>query len=128
MEEWRPVDGYLGFYEVSNLGRVRSVDRIISAPDSHGNPGTRFFKGKMRRHSYKVKYLVITLSSYGKTKTHNVHVLVARAFLGSCPKGMEVCHINHNRHDPRLRNLKYDTRQSNALAREKRKRMEKREK
>jgi hypothetical protein len=62
-------------------------------------------------------YPTLKLSRNGIPKTHYVHILVARAFLGKRPKGMQVCHKDGNPANPKLSNLRYDTPTGNALDR-----------
>lgn len=105
-EEWRAVTGYEGFYEVSDLGRVRSLDRAVR---SRG--GFRLTRGcllKPQKHSRG--YAQVGLGR----RTALVHRLVLDAFRGPCPDGMEGCHNNGVRTDNRLDNLRYDTPVSNA--------------
>lgn len=109
-ETWRPVVGYEGAYEVSDLGRVRSLDRMVYAG-----------RGREREHVGRV-LSVHTGDKYSKVRlkldgdggtTWNVHTLVALAFLGPCPEGAEVCHENGDAHDNRPANLRYDTHSAN---------------
>lgn len=83
-EEWRPVKGYEEDYEVSNLGRVRSVDRYIKC--SHD--GAHLYKGRILRQENKYgnldddpNYKRVGLSHNGKVIRKSVHRLVAEAFL-----------------------------------------------
>lgn len=109
VEIWQPIPRHKG-YEASNLGRIRSLDRWLK----YKTGARRFYKGRILRqftppHGYKTTHL-------GSQHINNyVHVLVARAFLGPCPKGMEVCHNDGNKANPRLDNLRYDTKSGNAL-------------
>jgi hypothetical protein len=111
-EEWRPVVGQEGNYEVSILGRVRSIPRVIIMK----NGITRTVKGGIRNHRFGVHgYPMIFFSGHGRGKTNGgtVHVMVARAFLGRCPPGMEVRHGDSNKANPRLDNLSYSTHKDN---------------
>lgn len=93
-EEWRPVVDWEGKYEVSNLGRVRSVcnDRVKAlTPNGRG-------------------YLVTGL---GHGRIAYVHRLVLDAFVGPRPEGMVSCHNNGDRSDNRLANLRYGTSSEN---------------
>ena len=111
MEVWKAVVGYEGFYEVSNQGRVRSLDREVA----HWRGGTRWMKGRVRA-LVKMQargYLGVHLSREGYSKMHAVHKLVAEAFLGPCPEGMEVAHNDGDPRNPRLENLRYATRSDN---------------
>ena len=112
MEVWRPVVGYEGFYAVSSLGGVRSLERVITR--SNGTPQTI----RPRRLSSVVGgagYPVVTLWMHNKGRTRTVHSLVAEAFLGPCPEGMEVCHNDGNPTNPHKDNLRYDTHQNNLM-------------
>lgn len=107
-EEWRAVVGYEGLYEVSSLGRVRSLDRTV--PYSGGTP--RRVKGREIRCEPNANgYPRVSLSG---RKFKLIHVLVAEAFLGPKPELCEVRHLNGNRADPRLSNLAYGTQSENA--------------
>ena len=107
MEEWRNISGYEGLYQVSDQGRVRSMDRIVV-----GRHGLTFYKGRILKTG-RSKYLNVSLSIGCKVLCVNVHALVAKTFIGPCPPGMEVCHENSQRHDCRAKNLRYDTRPNN---------------
>lgn len=87
-EEWKAIAGYEGFYEVSNLGCVRSVDRVVE--HAHGR---RRCEGKVLfLRTNKLGYLQINLSKDGKYRTHLVHRLVAIAFIAN-PDGLPM--VNH---------------------------------
>lgn len=101
IERWLSVAGHEGVYEVSDMGRVRSLDRVLVT--SHGV--SRRLKGKMLSPTGG-EYLSVGLGSH----PIRVHKLVAEAFLGPRPAGQEVRHLNGNHHDCRLVNLSYGTR------------------
>lgn len=106
-EEWRPVVGYERQYEVSSLGRVRSLDRIVIG----SNGISQKWSGRILKSSAKPgRYLTVALSGQ---KTAGVHVLVAAAFIGPRPKGADVCHSDGNKHENTVPNLRYDTRSGN---------------
>ena len=85
IEEWRPVIGYEGLYEVSSLGRVRSLDRYDRM--------NRFCEGRiLKSYTYRGGYLFVQLSSNGKLKHHLVHRLIAQAFI---PNPDNLPQINH---------------------------------
>ena len=112
-EEWRPVVGYEGIYEVSNHGRVRSVDRVVPCKDGH----TQRWPGKLLKTSKfsKTDHRNVNLHRNGVGKSAAVHRLVMAAFVGPCPDGMNVCHNNGVADDNRLENLRYDTSSANNL-------------
>lgn len=112
-EEWRPVVGYEGLYEVSNLGRVRSLDRHVAMRW----PGHRqMIRGRIKRlhESAPTGYLATGLARDGQKVTKRVHLLVLEAFVGPRPDGMEACHNNGDMHDNRASNLRWDTKRANA--------------
>lgn len=103
-EEWRAVIGWEGLYEVSDLGRVRR---------SSGGKGTR--AGYVLRDSPTTKgYRKVGLCDGARQKTRAVHKLVAEAFIGPSPDGMEVNHIDTDRTNNRRTNLEYVTPQGNS--------------
>jgi hypothetical protein len=106
IEIWKPIVGYDGFYEVSNMGRVRSLDRI----DSNNHP----IKGCMvKLHKQNNGYLLVDLYKNGKRKHHLIHRLVAQAFIPNPKNKSEVDHINTDRTDNRVENLRFTTRAEN---------------
>jgi hypothetical protein len=115
IEQWLPVVGFEGSYEVSDLGRIRSVDRVIDA--AHGawrQPGLvvmgkRRLKGKIIRPG-RAASGHLNNTQIGK----GVHVIVAEAFIGPRPAGMETRHIDGDPSNNRLENLEYGTRSENA--------------
>lgn len=114
-EEWRPVVGYEGMYEVSNMGRVRSIDRTLHYKDGR----TPFVKGQLLspvslHHDYGVNGSTYQRVKITKYKHKLVHVLVAEAFIGPRPEDCEVMHINGIRNDNRVENLRYGTKSENS--------------
>lgn len=102
-EEWRWVPGYEGRYEVSNCGRVRSwVAKGLPHPYV-----LTAWSGQMGR-------LSTHLSIGGRKRNRLVHQLVMEAFVGPCPPGMLVRHLNGHAYDNRLENLAYGTPLENA--------------
>lgn len=115
-EEWRPVVGYEGLYEVSNLGRVRSLDREV--PNRWERP--KPVKGRVLAGSISPQtgYRTATLTdAAGGRKPYYalIHRLVLEAFMGPCPPGMECCHKDLDRSNEALSNLRWDTRSANTL-------------
>ena len=112
LEQWKPVHGYEGIYEVSSHGRVRSLDRTVTYSDGR----VRRYKGKVLRATLSSGgYPCLSLYSQGKEKRRYVHSLVAEAFIGTRPKGMEVCHNDGDPANNHLDNLRYDTHSDNML-------------
>lgn len=106
MEEWRDIDGYVGLYQVSNLGRVRSLDRI----DSMG----RLRQGQILKITDNAKgYKKVMLCKDGKHINKYVHRLVAQAFIPNHNNLTEVNHKNEIKSDNRVENLEWTTHRDN---------------
>lgn len=104
-EIWKPVVGHTG-YEVSNLGRVRSLDRIIEYRNRRGvlcfyKKQGRILRPGIASNGYP------TVALYGVTRT--MHSLVIEAFIGPRLSGMEVRHLDGKRTNCILDNLAYGT-------------------
>ncbi|UJL29943.1 HNH endonuclease [Mycolicibacterium vanbaalenii] len=116
-EQWRPIPGFEGYLEVSDQGRVRSLDRMTYVSKSRGgNPYWRRHKGRILDQMTHPRggYKYITLSGGGKVRPNaKVHHLVLEAFVGPRPSGMECCHANDTPDDNRLVNLRWGTREDN---------------
>lgn len=103
-EYWRPVVGYEGLYEGSNLGRVKSLDRWVKCP----NGTVRFYKGKILKPRTNGRgYLQVTLSKNGKIKNFLVHRLVAEAFLQNNDNLPCVNHKDENPQNNNVNNLEW---------------------
>ena len=112
MERWLPIPGHAG-YEVSDQGRVRSLDRTVP----HRRSGRLSLKGRILKPQVSGTkkrtspgYLSVKLGAL--SRTWPIHTLVAMSFLGE-PMGLQVRHLNGNSHDNRLENLKYGTGREN---------------
>lgn len=109
-ETWRPVLGFEGIYEVSDRGRVRSVERV--AVRSNGRPHT--VRSKMRSAKRLRKgHLAVTLVKDGQLYNRTVHRLVLESFVGLRPEGMMCRHLNGDPADNRLENLAWGTASEN---------------
>lgn len=93
MEEiWKDIAGYEGLYQVSNLGRVKSLDRTVQY-FRNGKLETKIFKSKIMKQNYtSAGYLMIYLRKDGKDKYNAVHRLVAQAFI---PNPNNLPCVNH---------------------------------
>src|SRR5690554_8016384 len=104
MEIWKDIKGYEGYYQVSNLGRVKGLERYVN----HSNGGLRLLKSKIIKQGVVANgYLGVSLSKEGVIKSKRVHTLVAISFLNHTPCNHKIVvdHINGNKKDNRLINL-----------------------
>ena len=108
MENWKPVVGYEGLYEVSDQGRVRSVDRIT-------RDGRRWKGRVLSTNKVSTGYLRAVLSVDGKYNHVYVHRLVADAFVPNPQGKLEVNHKDGNKKNNVASNLEWVTHSENGL-------------
>lgn len=109
-EVWKDVVGYEGLYEVSNLGRVRSLDRVVA----HHAAGTAVRRGRMRKLSFDGNYFSVSLTKDLRTVTKRVHRVVAEAFLPNPNNLSDVDHIDCNKLNNNVGNLRWCTSAENT--------------
>jgi hypothetical protein len=117
MTRWLPVSGYEGQYEVSDLGKVRSIDREVVRRYRTG----KVISYPLCGHTLKPvagngrnAYASVLLSKKGKVKRFLIHRLVLETFIGPPETGQEGCHCDGNGKNNRLDNLRWDDRIGNA--------------
>lgn len=113
-EIWKDIPGYEGMYQVSNLGNVKSLDRIVK---NIKNKKQRKLKGKLLSYGISGKnYYTVSLCKGGKCKTHFIHSLAAICFLNhdKNQKGMVVNHIDMNKLNNKLSNLEIISHRKNC--------------
>ena len=110
-EQWRAIPGQEGKYEASNLGRIRSVDRIIEKRNRWGQANIPW-KGRVLKPTvHHTGYLVVKFG--GDKNLTTIHQAVARTWIG--PQGdLVVNHINGIKTDNRVVNLEYITSKDNV--------------
>lgn len=109
IEEWRPVVGFEGLYSISSLGRVRSEPRVVIRKGHSLTIHGRIRTAPLNRNGYPAIQLW-----RGNNNSHfEVHVLVAAAFIGPRPAGMQILHEDGVRTNARVNNLSYGTPQQN---------------
>ena len=108
-EKWLNVKNYEGIYQISNFGRVRSINRIIKT-----KRGYRKYRGKILRPGLGTDgYYHVNLSNI-KDKSHSVHRLVAETFIKCDNKIFEVDHLDGNKLNNNVNNLKWTTHFENS--------------
>ena len=109
--KWVEIAGWEGWYEISDTGQVRSMDRRV--PDRWGTD--RFYHSQTKKLAPNpAGYLRVKLSRPGKGENYLVHRLVLESFVGPCPDAMECRHLNDIKTDNRLENLAWGTREENC--------------
>lgn len=110
-EEWREIKGYEGYYEVSNIGNIRSMERYVNSK----NKSIALKKAKSINMSKRGAYISVKLSKENKEKTFSVHRLVALMFIPNPENKLEVNHIDGNKMNNFVGNLEWCTRSENGL-------------
>lgn len=108
MQIWKPIEGYEGYYEVSNFGQIKSIQRKVSRGNNYKPVAERILK-----LSNNKGYQTVALSKDGKVKYCQVHRLVAKAFIPN-PDGL--LYVNHKDENPsnnRVDNLEWCTKSYN---------------
>ena len=105
-EIWKDIKGYEGYYQVSNLGNVRSLDRV-------GRTGKNL-KGRVLKQKTTKGYNMVGLYKDGKQKHKTVSRLVAKAFVNNPDKKPEVNHIDENKQNNKADNLEWVTAKENS--------------
>ena len=113
-EIWKDIDwieGFEGLYQVSNLGRVKSLDRIITFKDGR----IRKFKGKILKQNHdKDGYLMVSLVKNGNYKYVKVHRLVGQAFIKNIYNKPYIDHIDTDKTNNVFYNLRWVTQKENV--------------
>lgn len=102
-EIWKDIPDYEGLYQASNLGRIKSLIPWAGTQSRILKPA----------NCDKYGHLGVALTLNKKHKTFPVHQLVLNTFVGKCPRGMECRHLDGNRINNKLKNLKWGTHSEN---------------
>lgn len=110
MEVWKDIEGYEGLYQVSNKGRVKSLERTVWT-------GRGYYQTLPERILKPCKdsrgYLYVNLCKEGKRKTCRIHRLVAQAFIDNPDNLPEVNHIDEDKENNAIENLEWCTSKDN---------------
>jgi hypothetical protein len=116
VEEWRDIVGYEGLYQISNLGRVKALEREVKNSGALGQQKTITKHELIKKQSFNHQgYCQVSLMKDGKRKTCRVHRIVAEHFIvpTSAAAG-EVNHIDGNKANNRVSNLEWVTPSENV--------------
>jgi len=116
-ELWRPVVGYENLYEVSNLGRVRSIERLAPLgrwPNSFQRVEAQIRPARVQKNGY---HFVSLRKPGGHRQHHLIHRLVLTAFEGVSPAGYQANHKDFDKSNNRLGNLEWVTPSQNQFHR-----------
>ena len=115
MEEWRDIDGFIGLYQISNLGRVKSLARETPFTNRWGQRITRTRKEFIMRTKIQYNgYVCVTFRKNSKPHTISVHRLVAMAFIPNPENKPQIDHIDGNKQNNIASNLRWVTAAENA--------------
>lgn len=109
-EIWKPVEGYEGLYEISNLGRVKSLSRQKQLNKYVKTIDERIMKQSLNKRGY----MYVRLTKNGVQRAYRVHRLVAAAFVENPDNLPHVNHIDFNRTNNRADNLEWITPKCNS--------------
>ena len=114
-EIWKPVPGYGGHYEASNLGRIRSKERIVMKRHRSGNLIQQRYAGRLLTPcaADDLGHMIVHLGIAGRRVNVAVHRIVLLAFAGEPLPDQEACHKNGVASDNRADNLRWDTHAAN---------------
>ena len=107
-EEWRDIAGYEGKYQISSFGRVKSLPRFIKSGKSRNRKGYRLKKESILQPNVSHNgYLCVCLSNNNKVSCFRINRLVAQEFMPNPDNLPTVDHINRNKIDNRVENLRW---------------------
>lgn len=111
-EIWRDIAGYEGLYQVSNYGRIKSLERLEKTV---GAVRQRRRRERILKETNIYGYRNVCLANNGYKRTVRVHRIVAKTFIPNPDGKLEVNHIDGNKANNRVDNLEWCTRKENSL-------------
>lgn len=114
-EEFRDVINYEGLYQVSNYGRIKSLDKVVDTNNQYYKKSKKILKGKILKQRILRKYYCVGLTKNKKQKTNFVHRLVAQAFISNPNNLPCVNHKDGNKKNNKAENLEFVTHKENSL-------------
>ncbi len=110
-EIWKDVLGYEGLYQVSNLGRVKSLSRKLNFGWTYRITPSKILKPSLRKRKsdFEIGYFVVGLHKNGKTKYIYIHRLVATHFIPNSKNKPQIDHIDGNTANNKASNLRWCT-------------------
>ena len=111
-EEWKDIPGYEGLYQVSNLGRIKSLARKVKTKNGHYQG---YNEKILKMGTNNSKYYMVVLCKNGKTNAKLVHRIVAEAFIPNPDNKPCVDHIDTNIYNNNVNNLRWCSQKENCL-------------
>lgn len=109
-EIWKDIPGYEGIYQISSLGRIKSLERKIKT-----SKGERIVKEKIKKLETNGKYILIKLCKNSIIEHVSIHRLVAQVFIPNPDNLPEVNHKDENKHNNSVDNLEWCTHKYNSI-------------
>jgi hypothetical protein len=114
-EVWKDVVGFEGLYQVSNMGRVRSLPRTVNRSDGKRYTNPASVLTPRYRSDKLVKYFAVKLYKDWQNKDYSIHRLVAEAFIHNPENKPQVNHIDCNPANNNVSNLEWVTQKENSI-------------